>query len=130
MDEMIGDYDNVRKTFNDWMSWEPTENAWNAYLKFEERRGELDKCRDILNRYIDVNRHVNSYIKAAKFEDFHKRKDLARLYYEKAIAELGVDAFDENFFIQFTKFEIKNKEFERAKILFKFALDKIPKTRA
>jgi len=66
---MLGNFDKVRKIFEDWMTWEPAENAWNAYLKFEERMGEFDKCRQILERYIDLNPNVNSYLKAARFEE-------------------------------------------------------------
>lgn len=112
------------------MSWEPTENAWNTYLKFEERQGDLDKCREILERYIDLNPNVHSYLKAAKFEEAHRKRESARNFYERALSELGKLAFDENFFIQFTKFEIRCKEFERAKILFKYGLDNIPKDKA
>eukprot|EP00347_Sterkiella_histriomuscorum_P012460 403368491 len=130
MEEMVGEFDRARKIFEDWMTWEPQENAWNAYLKFEERQGQLDKCRTILERYIDVNPTVSSYIKAAKFEEQHRSKDQARLFYERALAELGPKAFDENFFIQFTNFEIRFHEHERAKILYKYALDNLPKERA
>jgi hypothetical protein len=59
----------------------------------------LEKCRDILERFIDLNPNVNSYLKAAKFEEGHRRKDSARMFYERALAELGRMAFDENFFI-------------------------------
>ena len=69
MEEMLGQYDRVRKIFEDWMTWQPPENAWNAYLKFEERQGQLEKCRTILERYIDVNPTVASYLKAARFEE-------------------------------------------------------------
>jgi crooked neck len=54
MEEMLGNMDRVRKIFEDWMTWEPPENAWNAYLKFEERMGDLDKCKQVLEKYIDV----------------------------------------------------------------------------
>jgi crooked neck len=45
MEEMLGETEKVRKIFNDWMTWVPSENAWNAFLKFEERQGQLDNCR-------------------------------------------------------------------------------------
>ena len=83
-----------------------------------------------MERYIDVYPKVQSYIKAAKFEEYHRRRDQSRLFYERCLAELGPTAFDENFFLQFTKFEIRNKEFERAKILFRYGLDQIPKERS
>lgn len=59
----------------------------------------MDKCRIILEKYIDVFPTVNSYIKAAKFEEYHRHRDQSRLFYERALAELGHKAFDENFFI-------------------------------
>jgi crooked neck len=37
MEEMLGEFANVRKIFEDWMTWQPSEFAWNAYLKFEQR---------------------------------------------------------------------------------------------
>ena len=99
MEEMLGNNDKVRSIFEDWISWVPPENAWNAFLKFEERMGDMTRCRGILEKYIDSFPAVNSYIKAAKFEEHHRDKDHSRLFYERALAELGHQAFDENFFI-------------------------------
>jgi crooked neck len=53
MEEMLGNEDNVRRIFDDWMTWNPKEHAWNAYLKFEQRHGSLEKCRQVLERFID-----------------------------------------------------------------------------
>jgi len=49
------------------------------------------------------------------------------LYFERALAELGKRAFNEQFFIHFTKFEIRQREYDRAKILYEYALENIPK---
>jgi crooked neck len=46
--------------------------------------------------------------------------------YERALAELGKRSFNEMFFINFTKFEIRQREYERAKILFEYAIETIP----
>jgi len=127
MEEMLGNLDRVREIFEDWLTWEPKENAWDAYIKFEERNGErVDRCRDILLRYTEVFPKTFSFMKAAKFEEKHKEYDRARKIFERALSELGKEALDENFLIQFTKFEIKQKEFERAKVLFKYALERLP----
>ena len=95
-------------------------------MKFEERMGDLDRCRSILERYIDVNPVAGNYIKAAKFEERHRNRENARMIYTKALAELGKLAYEESFFIQFTNLEVQDKEFERAKTLFKFGLENIP----
>jgi crooked neck len=47
-----------------------------------------------------------------------------------AIETLGEDFMDERVFIQFAKFEIRLKEFERARALYKFALDRLPRSKS
>ena len=69
MEEMLGNKPETRQIFEDWMTWMPQENAWNAFIKFELRNGEIDKCREILERYIDAYPGPNSYVKAANFEE-------------------------------------------------------------
>ena len=39
MEEMLGENERTRRIFEDWMTWQPTEYAWNAFLKFEQRLG-------------------------------------------------------------------------------------------
>ena len=108
MEEMLGNFDKVREIFEEWLSWEPGENAWDAYSKFEERNGgDIERCRSILHRYTEVFPKIFSFIKAAKFEEKHKEFDKARKIFERALSELGKEALDESFLIQFTKFEIK-----------------------
>lgn len=69
-------------------------------------------------------------MKAATFEEKHNDRERARLFYERALAELGEKSLTENFFLAFCRFEIKCKEYERARVLFKYALDRIPKGKA
>lgn len=42
------------------------------------------------------------------------------------MSELGKEALDENFLTIFAKFEVKRKEFDRAKVLFNYALENLP----
>lgn len=126
MEEMLGNFDKARDIFEQWMTWEPKENAWDSYLQFEERRNDNERCREILLRYTEVFPNTDSFLKAAKFEEKLREYGAARAVYERAMAELGKEALEENFLIRFTKFEIKCKQFERAKILFKYALEKLP----
>lgn len=69
---------------------------------------------------------MTSYLKLAKFEQKNREIENARAIYERALAELGREAIDENFMIQFTKFEIKQKAYGRAHVLFKYATQKLP----
>lgn len=72
MEEMLGNAQKVRQIFEDWLTWEPKENAWDAYIKFEERNSSddqyIDRSRSILERFIDVYPTMTSYLKLAKFE--------------------------------------------------------------
>ena len=47
-----GNYTRAREIFERWMSWRPEEKGWLCYIKFEERMGEHDKCREIMYRYL------------------------------------------------------------------------------
>jgi crooked neck len=66
-------------------------------------------------------------MRVAKFENKHNNKESCRRLYESALADLGDEALIEDFFIAFIKFEIREKEYERCRSLFKFGLDNINK---
>ncbi len=131
MEEMLGNEDNVRRIFEDWMTWNPKEHAWNAYLKFEQRHGSKERCRNVLERFIDSDPMPQSYIKAATFEEHSKDNAAARIFYERALAELGKRAFNsEHLFISFTRFEVRQKEFARARKLYEYGITNIPTEQA
>lgn len=45
------------------------------------------------------------------------------MFFERALAELGKRAFNsEQLFVQFIKFEIRQKEYQRVRTLFEYAL--------
>jgi crooked neck len=50
-----------------------------------------------------------------------------RKIFERTLEELGQEALQEEYFIQFTRFEIRFKETDRAREIFKFGLENIPK---
>jgi crooked neck len=139
MEEVLSNYTKVREIFESWMTWNPKDTAWLAYLKFEERMGSIQNWRNLLERFVYVNPNIGDqeamdaigrYMKAAKFEEKVNERERARSYYERALTDLGEAALKEDFFLAFCRFEIKWKEFERARVLFKYALDRIPKGRA
>lgn len=130
MEEMLSNYRGARSIFERWMQTEPTQNAWILYSKFEERMGELQKAREVMYRMIHSHPQVSTFIKVAKFEEKHRNRLRARQVYQKAIEELGPHAYEEELFLEFTDFEIKAHEYENARMLFNFALEKIPKAKA
>ncbi len=125
MEEMLGNYIGAREIFKSWMTWEPEDLAWLAFAKFEERVGEIQNAREVLYKYIEVHTNLRAYLRVCKFEDKHNNKDSCRRLFESALADLGVLALNEDFFIAFIRFEMRNKEYERCRSLFKFGLESI-----
>ena len=79
----------TRQVFDRWMEWEPDEQAWLTYIKFELRYKEIDRARGIYEKFVYVHPEVRNWIKFARyfinvtnnvcntfidFIQFHKRK--------------------------------------------------------
>jgi crooked neck len=47
MEEQLGNFAGARQIFERWMTWHPDEHAWNSFIKFELRHGEIERyvCR-------------------------------------------------------------------------------------
>ncbi|RZF39167.1 hypothetical protein LSTR_LSTR005795 [Laodelphax striatellus] len=129
MEEMIGNVAGARAVFERWMEWEPDEQAWLTYIKFELRYKEIDRARTLYNRFVMVHPDVANWIKYARFEENHGFVTGARKVYEQAVEFFGEETLDEKLFIAFAKFEEVQKEHDRARVIYKYALDHIPKER-
>jgi len=113
------------------MEWEPDENAWGAYVKMEMRYKEIDRSRNIMERFVICHPTVKSWLKFAKFEEKLGEIERARAVYEQAHEALGDQVLeDDKFFTAFAKFEEKSKEIDRARAIYKYALDRVPKHKA
>uniref|UniRef100_I3KR32 Crooked neck-like protein 1 n=1 Tax=Oreochromis niloticus TaxID=8128 RepID=I3KR32_ORENI len=116
MEEMLGNIAGCRQVFERWMEWEPEEQAWHSYINFELRYKEVEK--------------VKNWIKYARFEEKHGYIAHGRKVYERAVEFFGEEHVDENLFVAFARFEETQKEFERVRVIYKYALDRIPKHQA
>nr|POE47501.1 pre-mrna-splicing factor clf1 [Quercus suber] len=130
MEEMLGNISGTRQVFERWMSWEPDETAWNAYIKLEKRYGEFERARNIFQRFTIVHPEARNWIKWTRFEEENGTSDLVREVFGMAIETLGDEFMDEKLFIAYARFEAKLKEYERARAIFKYALDRIPRSRS
>ena len=130
MEEMLENYNGAREIFERWIKIVPSPSAWSIYSKFEERLGNHESAREIIYRLIQAYPEPASFIKVAKFEEKRKNKQGARKVYEKAVEELGCYSCNEEFYLAFTDFEIRCHEYDRARVIFKHAIEKIPKTTA
>ncbi|KAJ6103006.1 Pre-mRNA-splicing factor clf1 [Penicillium sp. IBT 16267x] len=130
MEETLGNIPGTRQVFERWMSWEPEEGAWSAYIKLEKRYNEFDRARAIFQRFTIVHPEPKNWIKWARFEEEYGTSDLVREVYGLAIETLGEDFMDEKLFSAYAKFEAKLKEFERARAIYKYALDRLPRSKS
>lgn len=81
-------------------------------------------------RYLEAYPRLQTYLKVAKFELKNHNPVSARQIFEQIPTDLGDEAYREDYFLTFARFEIRNKEYDRARAIFKFGLEKIPKERA
>ncbi|XP_033873037.1 crooked neck-like protein 1 [Acipenser ruthenus] len=130
MEEMLGNIAGCRLVFERWMEWQPEEQAWHSYINFELRYKEVEKARATYERFVIIHPEVKNWIKYARFEEKHGYIAHSRRVFERAVEFYGEDIMDEQLFVAFAKFEEKQKEFERVRVIYKYALDRIPKQQA
>lgn len=130
MEETLGNIPGTRNVFERWMSWEPDEAAWSAYIKLEKRYNEYDRARAIFQRFTVVHPEPRNWIKWARFEEENGTSDLVREVFGLAIETLGDDFMDEKLFAAYARYESKLKEYERARAIYKYALDRLPRSKS
>ncbi|KAJ2905102.1 pre-mRNA-splicing factor CLF1 [Zalerion maritima] len=133
LEEMLNNVPGTRQVFERWMTWKPDEAAWSSYIKLEKRYGEFQRARDIFQKFTIVHPEPRNWIKWAKFEEEYGTSDLVREVFGmavEALSELGDENVDEKLFIAYARFEAKLKEYERARAIYKYALDRLPRSKS
>jgi len=110
MEEMLANVAGCRQVFERWMEWEPEEQAWLTYIKFELRYQELERARSIYQRFIHCHPDVRNWIRYSRFEEQHGAVSAARQVYERALDFFGEDHVDERLLMAFSRFEENQKE--------------------
>lgn len=130
MEEMLGNIPGTRQIFDRWMQWQPDEAAWSSYIKLEKRYGEFERAREIFAMFTQIHPEPRNWIKWAKFEEEFGTSDLVREVFGSAVEALGDELADEKLFIAYARFESKLKEYERARAIYKYALDRLPRSKS
>jgi crooked neck len=142
MEEMLDNVSGARQIYERWMLWEPKDETWLAFVQFEQRYKETARAQIIYQRFVNCHPAPKNWIKWSKFEEnlgnigmfcvFSQQLcvEKARQIYEECSETLGQHFVDQNIFVSFAKFEVRQKEFERARCIFKYALDILPKGRS
>ena len=130
MEETLSNIPAVRQLFERWMEWEPSEDAWQAYIKMERRYGEINRARAIYERFVLVHPSAVNYLKWARFEEENADADNVREVFSSAMEVFSGDFMDERIFIAFARYETRLKEYERARTIYKYALDLLPRSKS
>lgn len=130
MQETLGNIPGTRQVFERWMQWEPDEQAWIAYVNLEKRYGEVEKARAVFERFTAVHPEPGTWLKWARFEQESGDSDTVREVFTLAIDTLGDDFMDEKVFIAYARFESSLKEYERARVIYKYALERMPRSKS
>lgn len=94
------------------MEWEPDEQGWQTYINFEVRYKEVDRARNIFQRFLHVHGHdYKNWLRYAKFEERNGFIENSRSVYEHAIDYFGEDNLYDNLLIAFAQFEERQKVF-------------------
>lgn len=126
-EEILGNIPYCRDVFERWMKFLPGEQEWQTYINFEMRYKEVDKAREIYSRYVMLFPEPKNWVKFAKFEERHSSPENSRQVYEKAVDFFKDKYLDENLFIAFAQFEERQREYDRVKLIYQYALNKLPK---
>ncbi|EAU89336.1 pre-mRNA-splicing factor CLF1 [Coprinopsis cinerea okayama7 len=134
LEELLQNIPGARQVFERWMQWEPDDKAWQAYIKLEERYQEYDRASAIYERWIAVRPEPRAWVKWAKFEEDRGRLDKAREVFQTALEFFGDDEEQvekaQAVFGAFARMETRQKEYDRARVIYKFALDRIPRSKS
>ncbi|KAG0667225.1 NineTeen Complex (NTC) component [Rhodotorula mucilaginosa] len=134
LEELLGNVAGARQVFERWMAWEPNDKAWSAYIKLEVRYQELDRASKLYERLINCHPEPKHFVKWAKFEEERGNVDRAREIYQMGFEfygqdEEGIDK-SQSLYSAFAKMEVRHKEYDRARVIYKFALERLPRSRS
>jgi crooked neck len=124
MEEMVGDLPKTRAVFERWVEWMPDDNGWLSYARFETRCGNVTQADSIMRRYVNTYPSARAFLRFAKWAEFEaKDVALARTIFESALSELEPEESRQaRVFKQFASFEERQREYDRARVIYKHAL--------
>jgi crooked neck len=130
MEEVLGAVANARQVFERWMAWEPDHHGWAAYINLEVRHNEIDRARALHERYVHVHPGPKAWLRYAKFEvQIAQDRARCRAVYERAVAQNEGEPSLADICERFAQFEERCGELERARCIYRYALDNVPKNR-
>ncbi|OJT07675.1 Pre-mRNA-splicing factor CLF1, partial [Trametes pubescens] len=133
LEELLGNVLGVRQVFEHWMQRELDDKAWQVYIKLEQRYDEQDRASAIFERWVAARLEPRIWAKWGKFEEERGSLDKAREVFQTAFEFLSAEEQIKKaqaVFIAFAKMETQLKEYERARVIYKFALSRLPRSKS
>ena len=93
------------------------------------RHKEPERARAIWQRFLHVHHAAKNWIRYARFEERTGHPSNARAVFERAVEFFGEDNMEESVLAAFARFEEAQKEHDRAKVIYRYALDTLPKAK-
>lgn len=126
MEQVLRNTAGARQVFERWLAFEPDHPAWAAYVRLELAAGEVARARGVYDRYVATLPSPKAFIAYARFEMVEAGDvGAARAVYEAGHAALGDDA---RLLLAFAQFEARAGEPERARAIYRHALDHVAKS--
>ncbi|KAG0143201.1 hypothetical protein CROQUDRAFT_109388 [Cronartium quercuum f. sp. fusiforme G11] len=134
LEELLGNISGVRQIFERWVNWEPNEKVWLSYIKLEMRYKEFDRASLIFERLINCHPNPKNWIKWSKFEEERQNIDRAREIFQMSFEYFGEEEDDldkaQVIYTAFAKMETRLKEYDRARMIYKYVLDRLPRSKS
>jgi len=100
----------------------------------EARYQEHDRASQLYERMIACHPDPKNWIKWAKFEEDRHKIDRAREIFQMAFEYFGEEEDDleraQSIYTAFAKMESRHKEYDRARTVYKYALDRLPRSKS
>jgi crooked neck len=99
-------------------------------VKMETRYKEWERVRKVYERYAQCHPSVKAWVRWAKFEMGLGEVGKAREVYGAAVEAMEHEVDVDQLYVKFAQFEELCKEHDRARAIYKYALDNLPKDKA
>ena len=75
MEESVGAIPKCRAVFERWMKWQPDDNAWISFARFETRvnsntKGSMDRAEVVMRNYVNTYPSARSFLRFAKWAEY------------------------------------------------------------
>ncbi|KZT04795.1 pre-mRNA-splicing factor CLF1 [Laetiporus sulphureus 93-53] len=134
LEELLQNIPGARQVFDRWMQWQPDDKAWQAYISFEQRYEEHDRASAIYERWVAVRPKPRVWVKWGKFEEERGNLTKARKVFQTAVEYFGDEEGQlektQALFNSFANMETRQREYKRARIIYKLALSYLPRSKS